>query len=70
MAIAGLNCPAGVLGAMPHNPSELPGVLIHNSISAPPPTCAVTPSLRPAGLHHSPLPPLPLRLVSTTNSAA
>src|SRR5690606_1622720 len=66
IARSGSNVPAGTDGATPHGPSETPGVLTHSSISAPPPTCAGTPSRRPAGLHHPSPRPLPFRLVSIT----
>src|SRR3954470_16536373 len=67
-ASAALKTPARVVGATPHRPSELPGFLIQSSRAA---GSAVErlPSLRPLGLHHCPLAPLPLRLVSTTYPA-
>jgi hypothetical protein len=36
-ARSGLNWPAGMVGAVPQGPSELPGTLTHRSSSAPPP---------------------------------
>jgi hypothetical protein len=39
-------------------------------VAAPPPVWAVTPSLRPGGLHQSLPGPLPFRLVSTTGFGA
>ncbi len=68
-AMSGLKTPAATVGAIPHLPSLLPGVLTQSSMSAPPPVCGGVPSLRPGGLHHSPLEPLPLRLVSMTKRA-